>query len=149
MSSTAYSAEITPEPALRRCVCWSGAILGIVACLVILSLPAALWLRLAACGLWVAMTSRELWRLQLAWTTCRRLRFTADGAVEILEANGTWYPACLDGGSVLLRRAGWIRLRNRHGARFGELLRGHARRGADWRRLQVIWRHVGASDGSC
>jgi len=134
---------------LRRVVLWSGVFLGVAGCLIILSLPTGLSLRLAACSLWAAMAWRELRHLRRAWRVCRRLRFDASGSVELLEPDGRWYAARLDAGSVLLRKAGWIRLRNRHGARLGELLRGDARSSADWRRLQVIWRHVGASDGSC
>ena len=144
MSSTAYFAEITPEPFLRRIVLWSGVTLAVAACLIILSLPVAAWLRLAGCGLWAAMAGRELRLLQRAWRACRRLRFRAGGDIELLEADGQWHAASLEAGSVLLQKAGWIRLRNRCGVRYGELLRGNARSSADWRRLQVIWRHVGA-----
>ena len=144
MSSTAYFAEITPEPFLRRIVLWSGVTLAVAACLIILSLPVATWLRLAGCGLWVAMAGWELRQLQRAWRACRRLRFWAGGDIELLEGDGQWHAASLEAGSVLLRKAGWIRLRNRRGGRYGELLRGDARSCADWRRLQVIWRHVGA-----
>jgi hypothetical protein len=144
VSSTAYFAEITPEPFLRRIVFWSGVTLAATACLIILSLPVAAWLRLAGCGLWAAMAGRELRQLQRAWRACRRLRFRAGGDIELLEADGQWHAASLEAGSVLLRKAGWIRLRNRCGDRYGELLHGDARSSADWRRLQVIWRHVGA-----
>ena len=144
MSSTAYFAEITPEPALRRIVLWSGVTLVVVACVIILSLPLAPWLRLAACGLWTALAGRELRHLQRAWRACRRLRFSADGGIELLEADGQWHAASLEAGSVLLQKAGWVRLRNRHGDRYGELFCGDPRRSPDWRRLQVIWRHVGA-----
>jgi len=144
VSSTAYFAEITPEPFLRRIVLWSGVTLALAACLIILGLPVAAWLRLAGCGLWAAMAARELRQLRRAWRACRRLRFLAGGAIELLEADGQWHAASLESGSVLLRKTGWIRLRNRRGGRHGELLRGDARSSPDWRRLQVIWRHVGA-----
>jgi len=49
---------------------------------------------------------------------------------------------------VLLRKVGWIRLSfelpTGRKLILGELLRGDGRRGEDWRRLQVIWRHIGA-----
>ncbi|RZV35224.1 MAG: hypothetical protein EX272_10980 [Chromatiales bacterium] len=144
MSSIAYFAEITPEPLLRRIVLWSGVTFALMGCLIILSLPVAVWLRLAGCGLWAVMTGRELRQLRRAWRVCRRLRFDADGDVELLEADGQWHAARLEAGSLLLQKAGWMRLQSRHGGRHGELLRGDVRSSPDWRRLQVIWRHVGA-----
>ncbi|MDH3620751.1 MAG: hypothetical protein OER91_07660 [Gammaproteobacteria bacterium] len=142
---TAYSAEITPDPVLRRIVLRSGFLLGVAACLLILMLPAAWWVRGVLSIAWMATSWLEIRRLRRAWRACHRLRFSAAGDIEVLEADGQWYAASWIPGSVLLPGAGWIRLRNRHGASFGEFLRGDARRSADWRRLQVIWRHVGAS----
>ncbi|MBT8087186.1 MAG: hypothetical protein KJO46_04090, partial [Gammaproteobacteria bacterium] len=68
-----------------------------------------------------------------------------DGSAALLDRNGQWRPAEVLPGSLLLRHYGWIRLKPRHGRRFAALFRGHCRQSADWRRLQVIWRHVGAT----
>lgn len=114
------------------------------ACLVIMSLPFGTWLKLAGCGLWALMAGRELRQLRRAWRACLRLRVWPGGEVELLEADGQWYAASLESGSVLLQKTGWFRLRDRHGGRHGELLRGDPRSSPDWRRLQVIWQHVGA-----
>ncbi len=144
MSSTAYSAELKPDPRLRRLVAWSGVLLGIVGVPVILLLPLDLWVRLLACGLWVGGSFREHRQLRRGWIDCHALRFSADGAVVLLCADGTWRPASRKSGGVLLGNALWLRLQNSHGRVFGELLLGDARQSPDWRRLQVIWRHIGA-----
>ena len=52
-------------------------------------------------------------------------------------------------GSLLLRRTAWIRIQSERGEVFAELLRGKCRRSVNWRRLHVIWRHIGAAPGSC
>ena len=144
MSSTAYSAAFKPDPRLRRLVAASGLLLGIAGVLVILLLPTDLWMRLAACIVWVATSAREHRQLQRGWADCRALRFTANGDLTVLGADQTWRTAHRETGSVLLRKFGWIRLRDHRGVVFGELLSGDDRVSPDWRRLQVIWRHVGA-----
>ena len=144
MSSTAYFAEFKPDPHLRRLVAASGVLLGIAGVLVILLLPTDLWMRLAACVIWVVTSAREHRQLQRGWADCRALRFTANGELMVLGADQTWRAARQETGSVLLRKLGWIRLRDHRGVVFGELLSGDDRASPDWRRLQVIWRHVGA-----
>ena len=144
MSSTAYFAEFKPDPHLRRLVAASGVLLGIAGVLVILLLPTDLWMRLAACVIWVVTSVREHRQLQRGWADCRALRFTANGELMVLGADQTWRAARQETGSVLLRKLGWIRLRDHRGVVFGELLSGDDRASPDWRRLQVIWRHVGA-----
>ena len=144
MSSTAYFAEFKPDPHLRRLVAASGVLLGIAGVLVILLLPTDLWMRLAACVIWVLTSAREHRQLQRGWADCRALRFTANGELTVLGADQTWRAARQETGSVLLRKLGWIRLRDHRGVVFGELLSGDDRASPDWRRLQVIWRHVGA-----
>ena len=144
MSSTAYSAELQPDSRLRRLVACSGLLLCLAGAVVILLLPTDLWMRLATCALWAATCAREQREFRRGWADCRKLRFTADGHVAILGADQVWRPAQRESGSVLLGRGGWIRLRDHRGAVFGELLTGDGRASPDWRRLQVIWRHVGA-----
>ena len=144
MSSTEYSAEIKPDPRLRRLVAGSGALLGLVGILVILGLPAEWWIRLALSAAWLAASVREQRVLQRGWAACVALRFSASGEISLLEPDREWHPASLANGGILLRKLGWIRLKDRQGTVFSELLRGDDRASPDWRRLQVIWRHVGA-----
>jgi hypothetical protein len=144
VSSTAYSAELKPDPRLRRLVAGSGLLLGIAGLLVILHLPTDLWMRVLACIVWAGTSAREHGQLQRGWADCCALRFTANGDLTVLGADHTWRTARRETGSVLLRKVGWIRLRDHRGVVFAELLSGDDRTSPDWRRLQVIWRHVGA-----
>ena len=148
MSSNAYLAKISPDPYLRRIVLASGALLALAGVPLIIVLPVDPVLRAAALLLWLALAVQELSRVRAAWYLCHALRFSADGAVAVLMSGQTWQPAHLLSGGILLRKLGWIRLSVRlpTGQKLvlGELLRGDSRKSADWRRLHVIWRHVGA-----
>ena len=144
MSSTEYSAALQTDPRLRRIVTGSGVLLGLIGILVILQLPVDSWVRVSACALWITSSIREYRQLQRGWAECHALRFSGTGDVAILGGDGVWHPARRESGGVLLRNVGWIRLRDHRGVVFGELLFGNERNSRDWRRLQVIWRHVGA-----
>jgi len=144
VSSTAYSAEISPDPVLRRIVLWSGVLLGIAGVLAVLILPVSLWVRLALAAGWAGASFLELRQLLRAWRKCCRVRIDSTGEIQLLDDSGRWRGGGLVSGGVLLRKIGWIRLRNHAGAPFGELLAGDSRMSPDWRRLQVIWRHIGA-----
>jgi hypothetical protein len=140
----AYYAEFRPDPLLRRVVFWSG--VGLAACglVAIVSLPwSPVPLTLLAV-VWLGRSGWELVRLHRAWKDCRGLRVSPDGQAVILGADGHWRQANLLDGGVLLRRWGWLRFRTESGAEFAEPLRGRCRKSRDWRRLQVIWRHIGA-----
>jgi len=114
----------------------------------IIILPVEAILRAAAVILWLTLAAIELSRLRYAWHVCHALRFSADGTVFVLMPGQTWQPACLLSGGILLRRLGWIRLSvalpTGRKLVLGEFLRGDCREDADWRRLHVIWRHIGA-----
>ena len=145
VSSSIFSAELHPDLRLRRAVLLSGAGFAGIGVLVIVSMrlhPLAL---VAASGCWLVVCSWEWRRILCGFSECQRLRFMADGAVMLLDPNGHWHPARLLPGSVLLRHAGWLLLEAGRGRRFAEPVRGRCRQSNDWRRLQVIWRHVGAT----
>ena len=129
---------------LRRVVLWSGALLCVVGVALILStqLPGAL--QIVACVTWLLFSGWEMRRIRNGYVRCRRLRLSAGGEMLWLDTEGNWHPAQLLPGSVLLRRVGWIRWDDERGRQYGELLRGKCRESDDWRRLQVIWRHIGA-----
>ena len=148
MSSTAYFAEIRPDPGLRRIVLASGAVLAVAGVPLIQVLPAAPEIRALATFMWLALAARELSRARLAWNSCHAMRFFADGTVVVGIPGQIWQPAALLSGGVLLRNLGWIRLLvtlpTGQKLVLGEFLRGNGRESDDWRRLQVIWRHIGA-----
>jgi hypothetical protein len=145
VSSNAYCAELRPDPSLRRIVCYTGIALVAAGLLAIVHLPGPAVLRVAIALGWCAWCWRELVRLRRAWSVCEALRIDAAGDVAIMCPDRDWAPARLLPGSVLLRRAAWIRIEAADGSVFAEPLRGTCRKCHDWRRLQIIWRHIGAS----
>jgi len=149
VSSSAFSAELVADPVLRRLVLLSGAILYTAGLIMVLLLPVHLAVTVGSSIVCVVGCVREQIRLRRAYRSFSRLRLGNDGALRVLDRHGNWQAARLLAGSVLLRHAGWIRVRTDEGCVFAELLRGRCRRSADWRRLQVIWRHVGAVPVSC
>ena len=144
MLSTEYSAEISPDPCLRRIVLVSGMLLLLAGNLLIVFLPLAITLRVLGVALWSFSSVRELVFLRRAWASCIALRFVADGEVEILGPDVEWHPAQLVSGSILLRSMGWLRVKTIAGPVVAELVRADRQQRRDWRHLQVIWRHVGA-----
>ena len=142
--STEYFAELRPDPVLCRVVAWSAAVLallGLVAC-GFLALPAG---GRAAAGLaWCGVAAFELQRLRRSTRDCTAFRVMADGTAAVRTNAGNWQSASLTAGSVLLRRCGWLRLRTASGRVVLQPVRGGARNNREWRRLQVIWRAVGA-----
>lgn len=144
MLSTEYSAEISPDPCLRRVVLASGIVLALAGNLLIVFMPLPIALRVFGVALWGFATLRELVLLRRAWAGCIALRFVANGEVRILGADLEWRPAQLVSGSILLRSMGWLRVKSTAGPVVAELVRADRQQRRDWRHLQVIWRHVGA-----
>ncbi len=120
----------------------TGLLIVLLGALAIALATAPAWARLPAFLGWVAFSCRELVALRRGWRRCHGIRFLADGEVEIRNRDGPWERARLADGSVLLRRFGWLRLDTEVGTVIHEPVRGSCRRGCDWRRLHVIWRHV-------
>lgn len=123
--------------------------LAAVGLVVVVTLDLPVALRLVAAALWLAVTAVQMWSLCRGWSQCRALRLYADATLAILGPDGEWRPGRLESDGILLRRWAWIRLRADSGPAFAEPLRGSCRVGHDWRRLQVVWRHIGAPAGSC
>jgi len=144
VSSNEYFAELRPDPLLCRVVSWSGAalaVVGLVACTLLSLSPA---IRMAACLAWCVVAAVELRRLHRSARACTAFRVMADGTAAVRARDGEWQPAALQAGGILLRRCGWLRLRTMAGRTIVQPVRRSACERRDWRRLQVIWRHVGA-----
>ena len=144
MSSNAYFAEFKPDPALRRVVQWSGVVAGLVGVAVVAGIEAPFALRLCGGTAWLLIVGAQLRAQSQGWSACVALRVYGDGAVTVRGSDGEWSPGQLEPDGVLLRRWGWIRLRTGTGRPFAEPLRGACRESREWRRLQVVWRHIGA-----
>lgn len=149
MSSNAYLTEIYPDVRLRRVVLATGALLAVAGALLIAHLPWPPVERLAIVFAWSAGVTWELTRLRRAYAGCRALRFSSEGDIAVLGHDLEWHTAAMASGGLLLRRVGWIRVTSGPGDTFGELVCGNCRLDRNWRRLHVIWRHVGAPDRSC
>ena len=145
MSSNTFSAELYPDPWLRVIVVTSGRLLAAAGLVLILTMPVAASLRFAACLLWLAWSWHELRRYHLGYAKYCGIRVRAGVDFQLRNDRHEWVPARLLTGSVLLQRFGWLYLKTADGSQFAELVRGDCRKSDDWRRLQVIWRHVGAA----
>lgn len=145
MSSSTYVADLHPDARLRQLVLLSGTGLSGVGALLIFGLPWHIAATTAGACLWLAFCARELMILRRSFISCRRFRVMADGAVLLLGEDGDWRAAELAPGSIVLRRLAWIRCRTDRGDCFSELVSGSCRKSDDWRRMQVIWRHIGGA----
>lgn len=149
MSSSAYSAEIGSDETLRRIVLLSGVGAAVIGFALILVLPWHPSLRLIVSSGWLGLLFLELYKIRCAYRRYCALRVDSHGNAWLKDRAGEWHGARLLAGSVLLRRFGWIRLASVDGGACAELVRGHCRDSAAWRRLQVVWRHIGAAGLSC
>lgn len=144
MSSKAYSAHLTPEPWLRIVVIISGRLLFAAGLALILTLELSVTIRAAGSLLWLIVGKLELRRVQSGFDDCMAVRVHADGRIEVLNANREWQSCKLLSGSIVLRNLAWLRLQPSSGPALAEPFHGNVRHDHDWRRLQVIWRHIGA-----
>ncbi len=145
MSSNAYLAELEPDPTLRVLVLLSGIGLGIVGLMLILGLALPAPAIALGVALWFYCILLETSVLAREFRNSRGLRMHPDCSLLRLDQEGRWRPVRLLPGSVVLPRLAWIRFETDRGVRSAELLRGNRRESHDWRRLQVIWRHIGAA----
>ncbi len=144
MSSNSYSTCLVPDPWLRIAVLTSGRLLLAAGLILILTLELGVALRAAACLAWYLAGSRELARIERGFESCLAIRLSSEGEIAVLNSDLEWLPATLQDGSMVLRNIAWLRLKTAAGENIVELLRGQTRQSQNWRRLQVIWRHIGA-----
>ena len=145
MSSTPFSTELTPESRLRQIVLGSGALLVGVGIVVIMTLPVAAHWRWPGVGLWGVAGVREILVIARGYQRYRRIRIDSSGAIELLRPRGDWMAVEVQAGSVVLQKLAWLRFRLPDGSPCAELLRGSTRENEDWRRFQLIWRHLGGA----
>ena len=144
MSSKAYSASLTPDPWLRIIVLISGQLLIAAGLVLILTLEFGVAIRAIACVFWTLLGRFEMRRLQRGFASCAAIRIYPDGEVTVLNECQEWVPGRLQTGTMILRRFAWMRVQMANGSEIMEPLQGDARLSKDWRRLQVISRHIGA-----
>lgn len=145
MSSSTFSTELTPNPRLRRIVVLSGCCTTVLGLVTILTLSIGPQLSLAAAAVWLMLSVRELRVITRGYKCCRGIRIAANGDVAVRISERDWRTARLASGSVVLAGLAWLRIETHDGQRFAELLSGNCRKNKKWRRLQVIWRHLGTA----
>jgi len=145
VSSPPYSAGIQPDPRLRRGVLVSGALLLVAGVLLAATLPLTAAWRVLLAVTWCAFSGRELVATWRAYAGAGELRVEADGRLYCRARSGAWQPATFCAGSVVCARIAWLRIAIRQGPRYAELVCGDVRESEEWRRFQVIWRHIGAA----
>ncbi len=149
MSSSTYSSCLRPDPWLRLLVDVSAQLLIIAGIAVSLTMSLDALLRLLLTLACIVLGRFELRRLRRGQQACTAIRIMHDGSVRIRDGNETWLAAALESGSIVTNSLAWLRFQRADGVMIMELLRGDARYCRDWRRLQVIWRHIGAGSRSC
>ncbi len=93
---------------------------------------------------WFGLSASRLWQLRHAYAENGILRVAADGSIEIEGLDGRRRAATLNNGSFAVQRFAWLSVSLPNGTSYAELVRGDARESQEWRRFQVIWRHIGA-----
>lgn len=122
----------------------SGAVLCLAGLGFVPLLPVSLKLKALVASVWLGLSGYEWSALWRGYAQSGGLRIAAGGHVERQCSDGSWQPARLGTGSVVLRRHAWLRIEPRGMRPYAELVRGDCRESEEWRRLQVIWRHIGA-----
>lgn len=144
MSSSTFSAAIRLHSRLRLIVLISGCMLALTGVGLILLLPFAglsLPLKAIVAAVWTICSGRELlthWRAYGRWSV---LTLHANGATELLGKQESCAARVLPG-SIVLPDIAWLRIRAENGDIWGELVAADARESEEWRRFQVIFRHL-------
>ena len=143
MSSREFSSELTPDRVMHRLLLVVAILTLLLGLTIVLSLPVNAKLRAIGVLCWSFMAGIEILHIVSSHKRYSRLRVLADGRVELYHADGSWKSSAIGRNSVVLPRLVWLNLRLEDGGRYRALLRGDARKNEQWRRLQVICRHLG------
>ena len=144
MSSPTYSTDLKPDLQQRRLVLLAGILAAVTGSIIILFTPLALHWRLLCVAIWGASSVRDVVVLRRGQQRFDCIRLRQDGSVLLRGRDTCWFPATLAPGSVVLQQIAWLRFEADDGRKYAELLRRNSSQSEPWRRLQVIWRHLGA-----
>jgi hypothetical protein len=144
VSSNIFSSDLKPDPLLRRAVTGTGLVAIAGGFAAILGLPFDIGWRALLAATWLAVGARDLWNIVQGFRHCSRIRIEHTGRLLVFDPGLCCTAATLSAGSVLLRNIGWLRFRTEDGRQHAELVHRKTVQSEDWRRLQVIWRHLGA-----
>ncbi|MGI9200590.1 MAG: hypothetical protein ACR2QL_06000 [Woeseiaceae bacterium] len=144
MLRSGYVANLKPD---RRLSHW-------LAAGVLLAVAAGIWtisnlaisdeLRWLGGAGWTLAIAGRAGLVVAAQLRCRQLNIYADGSAMLQDQGGSWQAATLRNGTVVLSNLAWLDLRTDDGRGFSALFCGNCRKSEQWRRLQVIWRHMGS-----
>ncbi len=144
-ASTSYSAEIAPDARLRRLVLLSGALLTLAGLAFVPLMAVSAALRGGIAVAWVCVCGCEWLALRRGYAGGGALRIAPGGHIMRQCPDGSWQAARLCAGSVVVARFGWLRVAPAGARPYAELVSAANHESEDWRRLQVIWRHIGAA----
>lgn len=142
--SSRYCARIRADAAARRCVLASAVMLASAGSLLLLQLPVAWPLRMLAGFACWTLSGLELWRTWRRYRSVAAFRLHADGSVDIEAPDGRCRAGEIAPGTVSLTNLAWFRCRGANGRAYAELIVRNTQERDDWRRFQVICRHVAA-----
>ncbi len=146
MSLTTYSTDLEPDVISLFILLAVGASAFCCGLLALFTLPVGIAWKVLWLSLWVASGARDLWLIASGYKRCSRLRLHHDGNVQAWSPDGHCAAARLSAGSLVTTGFAWLRVELAGGRRLGLLVRRNASEIKAWRRLQVIWRHLGAGD---
>jgi hypothetical protein len=139
-----YTVRLRADRSQRRLVIGSGAVFFVTGLVILAALPVAVpWKCALALG-FSALSLAELAIFVRAYRECAWLTLHADGSVEIEAADGRRREARLLPGSVVLRQWAWLRMKSPAAPAWAEPLTPGAQDREQWRRFQVICRHLTA-----
>jgi len=121
-------------------------LLGIVT---IFSLPIDARLQALGAVVWSLQGGVQWTFISSAHKRFRGVRIHGDGTAQLLDNGGEWHAATICKECIVLSTFAWLKLKPAQGGTYCELLRGDSRANKQWRRLQVIWRHLGTVGRSC
>ena len=144
MSSIAFVAELKPDSQLRRWFFSSALLLCGVGIWTVSNLAISAELRWLGGAAWAFAVLARGGLMLAAQLRYPIIRIHADGSVLLQNADGDWCSATMSGNCVILADFAWLDLLLADNARYSVLVRGKSRESQQWRRLQVIWRHMGS-----
>ncbi len=144
-ASTSYSAEIAPDARLRRLVLLSGALLFLAGLVFVPLLAVSAVLKGLVAVAWSCLCGYEWLAFWRGYAGSRTLRIAPGGSIERQCRDGSWQPARLCAGSLVLPGFAWLRVAPPGAKTYAELVSASSHESENWRRLQVIWRHIGAT----
>ena len=138
---------------MRRVLAASALLAYLLGLVTICSLPIDGRLGSLGAAVWSLQGGIQWHLIASAHKRFRGVRIHCDGAAELLDRRGDWHSAIICKECIVLSTFAWLKLKPAQGGTYCELMRGNARgispENKQWRRLQVIWRHLGTVGRSC